>query len=820
MQFNPYTWALVLTAALSGGLALYIWQRRSSPAAAYFGLVMLTQTIWAFTYGMEVASTNLSTVMFWVKLEYFGIATLSPLWLLFAVAFSGREHWLQTRWIALLFIIPTLTIFIVATNELHSFYYTSVAMDYSGEIALLSIVRGPWYFVHTVYSYLCVIAGAILMLQQWWGSSAVYRRQIATILFAVLGPWIISIFYVLGWGSVGVLDLTPFGFILSSVTILYSLLREQLLDLMPLVRGSLLDELQEGVLILNERGNIVGLNDAARRFLSVDGGSLIGLPVLGVLPRWTEVYPLLVSEVEAETEVHINGDDPRHLDVRVSPLRGRQGELTGRLMIMHDITRHNNMEQALRESERRYRHLVEHSPEALIVHRDGLIIYANPAALRLFRAPSLESIINQQVMDYVHPDYRQIVIERIRENYERGKPGDAIEEKMLRVDGEPIDVEVASVQLTFEYQPATLVIVHDITESKRAMRELDDTRRLAEALRDTASALNSTLNLDEVFKLILDRVRMVVPADIAAVQQLDAEHKVAITTHAHDFSSQGLDATLIAEEFEIATTANLRQMVETRQPVWINDVPGDPDWKQMEGSEWIRSYLGAPILIKGQVIGFLGLTSAQPNFYCEEHAPRLMAFADQAAIAIENAQLYAEVQRLAVLDDLTGIYNRRAFFDLGQREVERALRTMRPMCALFLDIDHFKQFNDAYSYQTGDQVLRLLAECLKTHLREIDLVGRYGGEEFMVLLPEADLPSAMGVAERLRQQVQLIDLVTEHGKLSITISIGVATLPLRADQQPGALRSYQVRDLIDDAGEALHLAKDAGRNCIASLPED
>ena len=121
-----------------------------------------------------------------------------------------------------------------------------------------------------------------------------------------------------------------------------------------------------------------------------------------------------------------------------------------------------------------------------------------------------------------------------------------------------------------------------------------------------------------------------------------------------------------------------------------------------------------------------------------------------AAIALENARLYAEVQQLVVVDELTGLYNRRGLVQFGEREFTRSARFARPLSALMIDLDHFKTVNDTYGHAAGDRVLRQVADCLRSKTRSVDILARYGGEELLLLLPEADLAQATQVAERLR----------------------------------------------------------------------
>jgi len=182
------------------------------------------------------------------------------------------------------------------------------------------------------------------------------------------------------------------------------------------------------------------------------------------------------------------------------------------------------------------------------------------------------------------------------------------------------------------------------------------------------------------------------------------------------------------------------------------------------------------------------------------------SLAAQASVAIENALLYSETQQLAIVDELTGLYNRRGFFELGRHEWERANRSNRALTAFFIDIDHFKRFNDLFSYQVGDAVLRLVADCLRSKSRLMDLIGRYGGEEFVILLPETELFEAEEVAERLRSAIEMIHVSTEYGNAGITVSIGVA------QKTPDVT---DMESLLDRAGRSLHESKKLGRNRIS-----
>jgi diguanylate cyclase (GGDEF)-like protein len=186
--------------------------------------------------------------------------------------------------------------------------------------------------------------------------------------------------------------------------------------------------------------------------------------------------------------------------------------------------------------------------------------------------------------------------------------------------------------------------------------------------------------------------------------------------------------------------------------------------------------------------------------------PILSIFAKQISNSLERARLFEEVQSLALTDPLTGLQNRRGVFELGKVEFARARRMKRPFSCMMLDLDHFKNINDKYGHQVGDQVLQDVASICNQSVREDDLVGRYGGEEIIILLPETDMELALCVAERLGNAVAENPFITDEGKIRVTASIGVAA---QDENTP------HFEALIARADQALYIAKHKGRNRVA-----
>jgi len=205
----------------------------------------------------------------------------------------------------------------------------------------------------------------------------------------------------------------------------------------------------------------------------------------------------------------------------------------------------------------------------------------------------------------------------------------------------------------------------------------------------------------------------------------------------------------------------------------------------------------------GQTLGVLVLESAREKAFDPMSRRTLESLADICATAIQNAQHVDRVRQLAYLDGLTGIFNRRFFEMRIGEEIERAKRFDSHLSVVLVDIDQFKRLNDEFGHLLGDEVLRQVSSIFSDHLRKIDVVCRYGGEEFAILLPETNPKSAMQVAEKLRR---LIEKWQFPGVARpVTVSAGTATFP-----ENGSSRD----DLVKAADAALYAAKQAGRNCV------
>ncbi|MFL7812893.1 MAG: diguanylate cyclase [Anaerolineales bacterium] len=331
-------------------------------------------------------------------------------------------------------------------------------------------------------------------------------------------------------------------------------------------------------------------------------------------------------------------------------------------------------------------------------------------------------------------------------------------------------------------------------------------RKLAQALQQTGHTIQSSLELEIVLDQILAQMASVINFDSANLILI--ENGTARLVRQIGYSGSGT-AEIKPEQprkIDISRFATLQRMTESNKPLIVPDTTRSADWIVTLTTKDVLSWAGAPILDGSQVIGFLSLNSRIRDFYSEDQAEILAAFADQAAIALRHASLHKEIQELAITDPLTKILNRRGLERWGQYEIDRAKRFNSSLAAIFFDLDHFKEINDTYGHEAGDVILQQVVSCCQAVIRKIDIFSRVGGEEFFIILPETPLPIAFHVAERIRKKVAGQEFQTNSHVVNITISLGVVELS-------GEIESLS--ELVNAADQHMYRAKQAGRNQTA-----
>ncbi|HXF84054.1 MAG TPA: histidine kinase N-terminal 7TM domain-containing protein [Anaerolineales bacterium] len=502
-----YSAFLFLTGIACLVVAAIVWQQRRAAAGAGALIVfMLTLSWWDISYAIFGADAPGPTPFFWLDITYVSVVLAPTAFLAFTLQFVQREHWLKPPFIFVLAIEPMTVLALLWTDPWHNLFFAG-KRDSNTQMILDG---GPVFWANVIYSYTLLLISSILLVQFFRRSSGLFRRQAATVLGAAAIPWLNSIIFVSRLNPLPDVDNTPFAFSFAALAFAYALLRYRLLDVKPIARHVLVENMSDGVIVLDAQNRIVDINPAALSVLGVSAALPIGQPVEKVLSAWPDLVTTFYEVQQVYTEIAVGHEPYHYLDLRISPLFDR-GQFVGRLIVWRDIT---------------------------------------------------------------------------------------------------------------------------------------------------------------------------------------------------------------------------------------------------------------------------GLKRAQ-----------------------------AELQRLATTDVLTQVFNRRYFLEMADRELKRALRLKHPLALVLMDIDRFKDINDTFGHAAGDQVLITFAKVCQANIREIDLLARFGGEEFAALMPESGHEQAYLVAERLRLAVAQAPTDFDGHQISITSSFGIATVESDRDTLEVVLRR---------ADQALYAAKQAGRNRVVA----
>ena len=531
-RFNLlHVWILLIAAVLATVISITAWRRRRIPSGLYLALLTTAAAEWTFFGALEAAVVEEQFKILFSQIEYVGFVCSPPFLLLFVLDYTRLIKKITRPLMIALWVIPVLTILGAWTNGLHHLLWPSFEPG-AQELNLLVYNHGIMYWIITVYDYAIIMLADGLLIWGFMHISKPNRAQIGAIMVASLFPAIGGVLYSTGLNPVPGLDLVAVSIVMSCAVIAWSVFRLKMLDLVPVAREVLLDQLKDGVVVLDMENRIADLNRAARRHLEEGHRIFVGESIGTALPSGFDLS--LLDATSGTLEMTLGGSRPRYFEISISVLYGNPGERVGKLLVLRDNTRRKQAEMELQEANRR--------------------------------------------------------------------------------------LEI----------------------------QIDEANKLRDQLKEQA-----------------------------------------------------------------------------------------------------------------------------------------------------------------IQDSLTGLFNRRYLSETLDRELSRAGREKAQVSILMFDIDHFKLANDRFGHACGDQILQMLGELFRAHTRKEDVACRYGGEEFVLVLPGMNVNYARDKAEELRRLCSGMEFMQAGELIRITVSVGVAVFPLNGRSPDELLRA---------ADRALYRAKAQGRNCTVVEP--
>lgn len=571
-------------------------------------------------------------------------------------------------------------------------------------------------------------------------------------------------------------------------------------------------------------GAIVGCNRAAEAFYGYTHDQLCALNINTI----TRLSPAMVQQercrVEAEQGSYfvvphqLASGEVRIVEVHASPIEVQGQRLL--FSIIHDITTRIEAEAALHQSQVRLKAIFDNAAVGIsLFDMHGRHIEMNQRWAEMF-GHSLSDMYQKTYLDYTHPDDRAMSATLLRSLISGERSGYRVQKRYVRQDGSVFwgDLSVTAIRNTQNELEGVLGIVVDITEQKQfelALRqantrltdwvaELEQRTREVTLLSELGAMLQRCATVEEAYAVIAGVARKLFPTDSGLL---------------------GVRRNIQPRIEPVIRWGNLPMTTRAFAPdeCWalrggqvyiVEDVQRDLICRHIDPLP-TTSTMCVPLIAQNEIFGVLHLqlnpdtperemSLGQRSWEAKQHLA--LALAEQVALALANVRLREKLHHQAIHDVLTGLFNRRYLNEMLERELHRSVRSGEPVGVVLLDIDHFKQFNDTYGHDGGDALLAAVGAFLQAQVRGADIACRYGGEEFILVLPGASLEDTRRRAEQVRQRVERLQVQHKGRHLgSITVSLGVAAVPTHGVTAEAVIKAADI---------ALYQAKAAGRNRV------
>jgi PAS domain S-box-containing protein len=348
-QETSYTIPLIVATAALVISALYLWLCSLLPGAKTAALLLLSGTVWMVGFAVEVLGADLFTKILGDKIQFLTMAVVPVIWLVYVFQFTGIEKWVTRRNVALLSIVPGIVILLGFTNDVHGLVWGNIALT-SEEPFILNKSHDVGYWVFMAYSYVLVLFGIFLLIQTLIRSRHLYRQQSKTLLFALFVPLLGGALYLYG-----VNPLSPFSSLRLAITVItlimvWGFVRMRLEDIAPMIRGTIIESIGDGIIVLDSQNCIIDMNPSAQHLMECTASEKTGQPIKVVWPGLSgSVESIAHESVTQEIGVDVRGK-PRIFDIRISSLFDWRGRISNRVIVVRDITEYRQAEEKIRAS--------------------------------------------------------------------------------------------------------------------------------------------------------------------------------------------------------------------------------------------------------------------------------------------------------------------------------------------------------------------------------------------------------------------------------------------------------------------------------------
>ena len=362
LDFTPYLWPMAFSALLPALILIAISRRPLANSTWSVVTVQLALIEWTLAGMLVLMVPDLATKSFFVSVAYVGITITAMAWFIFTLEYTDRGHWVTRRFVLLLLIEPVLAVLANFTNPLHELFRHNVRLDPQDGFSAFASDQGVLFWAHAVYSYALLATGFTFLLRAYQHTQPIYRAQIRMLLVGAIAPWIANALFILQIISIPI-DITPFAFAVTALTMGFSILRYRFLEIVPVARAKVFESIHDGVIVLDPQHLVVDINPAARALIGAEGGQMqFGTPGAEILQRIGLDIARIVDMPSSEIEITVGeAESARNYLLQVTRLTDQNDIVTGRVLVLRDIT---DLRKAARQVEEQYEQLKVANAEA------------------------------------------------------------------------------------------------------------------------------------------------------------------------------------------------------------------------------------------------------------------------------------------------------------------------------------------------------------------------------------------------------------------------------------------------------------------------
>lgn len=351
-QLNGYVLFLIATTILLFLIAVLVWKRRHAPGAVYLVGLMAAGGFWSLVYAAQLGFRDLEGILLWARLRYLWIAGIPPLWYLFARHYTEQSNEFKPKLLAVLAVEYVLCNLVI-WSPFGDLFMTAIGLVPEKSVVFIDFTYGPFFWVHSAYSYLLMMAGTVQLLKTLWNRRDVYRGQLGMLVVGMLTPWIGNILSIFELLPTPEFDITPFGLLITGTVMMLGLYRFRLLDLLPVALETIFENMNEGVLVLDSELRIIDSNPALKRILGNERVLSAGCYIGEIVPEIVQLVAFHHAKSGWRDELNLElGGKRRTFDTHVSSLDSNRSTQRGWLVSLHEITKLKESEAALREQAR------------------------------------------------------------------------------------------------------------------------------------------------------------------------------------------------------------------------------------------------------------------------------------------------------------------------------------------------------------------------------------------------------------------------------------------------------------------------------------